>query len=130
MLLLSEISDGEREGVIRSWKTGGPVQSGSVSTNDRARKKVSYTEDSESDSEPLTEASTDNDSDDGDDDEDEDEDAVGSTDDDQELGEAGTPFGPAEIRAIAKHIAATPGWFKGQKDWSDFTEKVCVPPLL
>ncbi|TDL28599.1 hypothetical protein BD410DRAFT_781111 [Rickenella mellea] len=48
-----------------------------------------------------------------------------SSDDGEELGEAGTAFGMPELRAVAKYISSLPDWkyMKGKEKWEPFTEK-------
>lgn len=126
MLMLSELSDADREERIQAWKNDGTVTVTSTASG-RATKKVSYAESSsESEVEEKTESDfLENDSTDDDAEDDEDEDAIGSTDDEEEaLGSSGKLFTPAEMRVLAKHIASVPGWFKGQRDWSGFVDKV------
>ncbi|KLO17069.1 hypothetical protein SCHPADRAFT_994695 [Schizopora paradoxa] len=125
MLMLSELSDVDREERIRAWKNDGTTAAASTASG-RATKKVSYAESSsESEVEEIAESdSHENDSSDDDAEDDEDEDAIGSTDDEENaLGTSGTLFTAAEMRVLAKHIASVPGWFKGQKDWSGFVDK-------
>lgn len=55
---------------------------------------------------------------------DSDDDTMDSTDIEQDLGQAGKPFTKGEIRAMAKHIMSTPGWYEGNKDWHTFGDKV------
>ncbi len=123
MIMLSELSDADREERIRSWKSDGTVSS---TTGGRPTKKVSYAESSseeeeeeKSESEFLADDLSDEDAED-----DEDEDAIGSTDDDEVLGQPGSQFTQAEMRILAKHIASVPGWFKGSRDWTGFVDKV------
>lgn len=124
-MMLSELAEEDREEAIRAWKSGAAAQGqgSAVKSNGRPSKKISYIETSGSELEELTESAY-SDNNEDDDDEDDDDDADGSTDDDEELGEAGSAFGPAEIRVLAKHIAATPGWFKGEKEWASFNLQV------
>ena len=70
--------------------------------------------------------SEDDDGDDADSDEldESDDDTMDSTDIEQDLGQAGKPFTKGEIRAMAKHIMSTPGWYAGNKDWHTFGDKV------
>lgn len=135
MLLLTRLDDIDREEVIRSWKTGrsiaGPLGTGAGRVRSRAR-VVSYKENSDSEVSEMEIASntsiaeedeveekvnaslggTNDDSD------------IPSTDDDEKLGEAGSPFTIAEIRALAKHIAKQPDWYTGRKEWESFFRAV------
>ncbi|KAI5123548.1 hypothetical protein M0805_003368 [Coniferiporia weirii] len=117
MLFLTQLDDEDREKAIQSWKTGTSVTADNASRPRKAR-RVTYKESSDSESSGSRSESTHSqgkkDSDDND------EDAVGSTDDDEELGEAGTPFTIAETRVLAKHIATVPDWYKGHREWDTF----------
>ncbi|KAH8120205.1 hypothetical protein DFH11DRAFT_1499951 [Phellopilus nigrolimitatus] len=125
MLLLTQLDDQDREEVIRSWKTGISVTANGTGNQSRKQaKKVNYQENSESGSgsDSESDGSESAYSEEVSNDEDEDgDDAVGSTDDDEELGVAGSPFTTAECRVLAKHIAIVPDWFRGYKEWDDFT---------
>ncbi|THH11199.1 hypothetical protein EW145_g823 [Phellinidium pouzarii] len=116
MVLLTQLDEEDRKEVIRSWKTGKSVSANGV-TYPRKAPKVTYKESSSSESSRSVSESaySDGDSDNGD------EDAVGSTDDDEELGEAGSPFTIAEIRALAKYIVTVHEyWYDGHKEWGTF----------
>lgn len=125
MFLLTQLDDIDREEVIRSWKTGKSITSslgGSSSTRSLA-KNVTYKESSSSelsDEEPESPFS----GDEPEEDEESDDDELPSTDEDEELGEAGSAFTMAETRALAKHVASQPDWFKGRKDWEPFVGNV------
>ena len=137
MFLLTQLDDEDRAAVIRTWKgdTSKPEPSGRRRTSNN----VSYKEDSDfefpddedtASVEEVVKASiqstTDNDDDDDVDDADDDDSIIyiRSTDEENDFGEAGSPFTKGEVAALARHIVATPGWYEGKKDWNTFGDKV------
>ena len=120
MLLLTELDDIDREEIIRSWKTGVsvslPLKAGTSTTV--KQKRVNYVESSESES-SKNEIASDEDSDQ--ENSQDDGESIGSTEEDEELGESGSNFTIAEMRVLAKFIATKPGWLKkGYREWGDF----------
>ena len=126
MLLLTELDDIDREEIIRSWKTGVsvslPLKAGTSTTV--KQKRVNYVESSESES-SKNEIASDEDSDQ--ENSQDDGESIGSTEEDEELGESGSNFTIAEMRVLAKFIATKPGWLKkGYREWGDFFTMVSV----
>ena len=129
MFLLSELDEIDREERITMWKNEGRAVPDATKRNGAAkpsRTRKSYVEASESDDAEESESDYGDAGSNGDDDDEDEEDAAGSTDDDEELGEAGTPFTLAEQRALAKHIASIPNYYTGDKKWNEFGEMVSV----
>ena len=54
------------------------------------------------------------------------------SDDEVQLGAAGSAFTIAEKRALAKHIASVPDWLNGRREWDSFFVAVspCDSPEL
>lgn len=133
MLLLTRLDDEDREEVIRSWKTGRPITKGtgtSTGTGTAAARsqirKVNYKETSDSEPELSEEASESSfTTDDEGEDKEVDDDLFPSTDEDEQLGAAGSIFTMAETRAIAKYIAKQSDWTKGKREWDGFFRNVC-----
>lgn len=124
MYLLTQLDDEDRENAIQSWKTGASVAASSGPGRSARTENVSYRESSESDmteddSEQSSSSSGSEENSNGSSEEEED-DVLESTDEDEVLGEAGSPFTMAENRALAKYIASNPEWLNGHREWENF----------
>lgn len=112
MLLLTELDDEDRVEVIRSWKAGVSITA-NESLSPQKLKRPNYAESSDSKSAESASEESDGQYDDSN--------GIGSTDEDEELGEPGTAFTNAESRVLAKYIVTKPNWLKtGKMEWNDF----------
>ncbi|KAL5495375.1 hypothetical protein ACEPAI_838 [Sanghuangporus weigelae] len=126
MYLLTQLDEADREAAIQSWK--GTTSVKAVNPRSRAAaaaaRRVSYKESSDSESGEASNSdsssSKSEDESSGTSDEGDDSDAQGSTDEEGQLGEAGSMFSIVEKRVLAKHIASSPEWFDGRREWESF----------